>query len=155
MTAPCTCTAPFGVPVVPLVKCRIAGSSAEVGATWKVWGALAISSASGWVSAGGSPVTSTCSSPGNSSRARATLRSYSVGVVTSTLASPRRSRCTTGSGPNAENRGHTTAPTFHAPNAATYSSGTRPSSRNTVSPRRTPRAVSTPANRLLAAASSA
>ena len=45
-----------------------------------------------------------------------------------------------GSGPNAENSGHTTAPCFSVPSTATYSSGTRPSSANTRSPAATPSA---------------
>src|SRR6478735_3659496 len=39
--ASCTWTAPFGLPVVPLVKCSRAGSSGRVGATVKVSGSYA------------------------------------------------------------------------------------------------------------------
>ena len=44
-TASCTCTAPLGVPVVPLVKCSSAMSSGSVGGISKTSGAVAITSA--------------------------------------------------------------------------------------------------------------
>jgi len=59
-----------------------------------------------------------------------------------------------GSGPNAANNGHNTAPCFQVPRAATYKAGTLPSSVNTRSPRRTPSASSAFAKRLLRSSNS-
>jgi len=49
----------------------------------------------------------------------AILRSYSCGLVTSTLASPRLSLSRIGSGPNAGNSGEKTLVFFSVPSAAT------------------------------------
>ena len=111
------------------------------------WGIAAISS--------GSPTSSTCSSPGSRPRSSATFRAYRAVVVTSTRASPRRSRCSIGSGPNAENNRQHTAPCLSVPSAATYSSGIRPARTKTRSPRLTPSASSTPAKRSVSRLSAA
>ena len=150
-TASCTCIAPFGVPVVPLVKCSSASWSGSVGAISNVVRGVA-------------PTTqSKSSASGEHARARgraprawigSTLRRYSAAVVTSTRASPRRRRWRIGSGPNAENSGDTTAPSFSAPSTATCSSGTRPSSVYTRSPGATPSDRSALAKRLVSSSSS-
>ena len=136
-TASCTWIAPFGVPVVPVVKCSSAMSSGAVG------GDLEPGTAGGeqlvQVMAAGHVVPS-----GRSSRVAAeeqhvlelgqpvadgaTFRRYSAGVVTSTRPSPRSRRCRIGSGPNAANNGQNTLPCFRVPSAATYSSRVRSAS---------------------------
>ena len=72
-TAPCTWTAPFGLPVVPLVKCSSAGSSGRVWRTSNVVGDQPMSVLSSIVCSGislsGSSCTiSTCFSAGRSWR---------------------------------------------------------------------------------------
>ena len=139
-TASWTCTRPSGVPVVPLVKCSSAMSSGSVGGISKSVGRAAISIVR---SAHASP-SALARRRRRAARARgraagraagATLRRYSAGVVTSTRPSPSASRWRTGSGPKAENSGHSDAArSSSVPSTATYSSGTRPSSVNTRSP---------------------
>jgi len=122
-TASWTCTAPLGLPVVPLVKCSSAISSGSVGGMVN-WSSAASSrrwkfrvSANSDVSRP-SLMTSTCSSKGRESRSCFILRRYSVSVVTKTLALPISIRARMGSGPKAENRGEKTLPFFSAPKAA-------------------------------------
>ncbi len=69
--------------------------------------------------------------------------------MTSTAPSPMPIRVAIGSGPKAENSGDTTQPAFRPPSTAMYSSGMRPVSTKTRSPRRTPRVRSTLAKRLV------
>ncbi len=119
-----TCSAPLGVPVVPLVKCSSAASSAAVGSNAKSSEAAASSAPKSRVPGTSvarppSPTSSTCRSCGSASRRPATLRRYSASVVTSTLPAPRARRVRIGSGPNAEKRGDTTVAFLSAPSAAT------------------------------------
>ncbi len=150
--APCTWIAPFGVPVVPLVKCSSAMSSGRVSAIGKLGEALA-SNERRWSTSAPLSVARSSSTrmtwrrPGRSPRICATLRRYSVLVVTSTRASPSSRRWQIGSGPNAENSVQATLPCFSVPSTAVYSSGTRPVSMKTRSPRSTPSISSTFANR--------
>ena len=90
-------------------------------------------------SAASSPTSSTCSQRRQRVAHAGDLAPVERGVVTSTRASPERSRCADGSGPKAENSGQNTLPCFSVPSAATYSSGPRPSRLKTRSPRPTPR----------------
>ena len=156
-TASCTCTAPFGVPVVPLVKCSSAGASGSVGPISKRSSALAMSAPRSCVpgaSSAGPPATSTWRSAGSRSRSPAIFWAWRAVVVTTTAASPSAIRWRSGSGPKAENMGQNTAPALRAPSAATYSSGMRPHAANTRSPGRTPSSRRTFAKRPLSAASS-
>jgi hypothetical protein len=123
-TAPCTWIAPFGVPVVPLVKCSSDGSSGMVRSTSAWSDAAAISAARSSVpgtsvAPPSSATSSTCLSDGMASRTLATLRSYSASVVTSTAPWPMLMRVAIGSGPKAEKSGVTTVPFFSAPSTAT------------------------------------
>ncbi len=157
-TAACTCRAPLGLPVVPLVKCSRAGSSGSVAGTWKSALASPTSASSDWVpggrSDGSSPIRSTCSRSGNESRIGRIFRRYRGTVVTTAFALPMAIRVRTGSGPNAANSGLTTSRAFSAPSAAAYSSGTRPDSRNRRSPAVIPSDVSALATRFVAPRSS-
>ena len=89
--------------------------------------------------------TTTCLSAGQSPRIPEILR-RSAGSVTSTVAPEFSRRSRTGSGPNAENSGPTTAPALRMPKKATYSSGMRSMNRNTRPPCSTPRLLTTLAN---------
>ena len=74
-TAPCTCTAPFGRPVVPEVKWISATSSGPVAAVSKRSGAAAIAGPSATQPSGASSsMTSTSFSDGISARQAAILR---------------------------------------------------------------------------------
>ena len=140
-TAPWTCIAAFGRPVVPLVKWSSASVSGGVGGMSSAGEAAASSARPSSAPAGTPPPSSntiTWVSDARRSRIGATLRAYSDAVVTSTLPFAACTRVAIGSGPNAENSGETTAWIASAPSAAAYSSGIRGHSANTTSPAPTP-----------------
>ncbi|MGY3061720.1 hypothetical protein ACVWZD_006018 [Streptomyces sp. TE3672] len=104
--------------MVPLVKCSRAMSLGEVGGIVKVSAASAISAARETVpgsSSAPSPTMSTWRRAASPPRRPATFLRYSSAVVTSTFASLSVTRCATGSGPNAENNGHSTLVFFSVP----------------------------------------
>ena len=89
----CTCTAPLGIPVVPLVKCNTAMSSGSVGGITNVLEAAASRVGSDQTPASRSVSTSASSTlQRQARRSPATFCLYSRSVVTRTVASPRLKR---------------------------------------------------------------
>ena len=149
-TASCTCTAPFGVPVVPLVKCssaRCLGRS--VGADLDS-ASEAVSMRRGEATVPGRAhprpacrrSAAPCSRPGSAvAHGRRSCAGTGSRVVTRHVAVARcSSRCAIGSGPKAEKSGQNTRPRLSVPRTADVELGNPAGQRRRpVSPLPTPR----------------